>query len=162
MPNSICGGSQNGSLNLLIIQDSGYSFHYFNSGEGITIARNETYGYKDFVMPSEKTTIAISNSITELDMVLKTILKKLIKEKGISIAHLSRASKVPIQTLHGWLNGSEPKNLRQVKSVADYLQVDLDYLCFGIKPKQVQPQLEEFENEINAGIFEVVLRRVKK
>lgn len=54
------------------------------------------------------------------------------------------------------------QSLRQVKVVADYLNVDLDYLCFGIKPLQVANQLTEHKDEINAGIFEVVLRRVKK
>lgn len=95
-------------------------------------------------------------------MELKSILKRLIREKGISITHLSRSTKVPLQTLHGWLHGSEPKSLRQVKVVADYFEVDLDYLCFGIKPKSNKNQLEDFQDEINAGIFEVVLRRISK
>lgn len=95
-------------------------------------------------------------------MVLKSVLKSLIKSRGITIAHLSRATKVPLQTLHGWLNGSEPKSLRQVKSVADYLEVDLDYLCFGIRPTDQTNKMEMLKDEINAGIFEVVLRRVKK
>lgn len=95
-------------------------------------------------------------------MVLKSILKKLLKEKDLSVAHLSRATKVPLQTLHGWLHGNEPKNLRQVKAVADYLGVDLDYLCFGIHPPTDPKVINKFEDEINAGIFEVVLRRVKR
>jgi transcriptional regulator with XRE-family HTH domain len=93
---------------------------------------------------------------------LKIILRKIIREKGLTIAGLSRATKVPVQTLHGWLQGIEPKSIRQVKAVADYLGVDLDYLCFGIKPKSENIKIENFENEINAGVFEVVLRRVKK
>jgi len=113
-------------------------------------------------MSNEKQSIPVGIKASQLGMVLKSILKKLIKEKGISVAHLSRATKVPLQTLHGWLNGSEPKSLRQVKMVADYLEVDLDYLCFGIKPKATKPPLEDYQDEINAGIFEVVLRRVKK
>ncbi len=99
---------------------------------------------------------------SQFSMELKSVLKKLIKERGITIAHLSRATKVPLQTLHGWLHGSDPKNLRQVKAIADYLGVDLDYLCFGIKPKNQKMQIEDFQDEINAGIFEVVLRRVKR
>jgi len=93
-------------------------------------------------------------------MELKIILKKLIQEKGITITGLSRASKVPLQTLHGWLQGSEPKSLRQVKKVADYFDVDLDYLCFGIEQSRKEI-LNDFQDEINAGVFEVVLRRVK-
>ncbi len=95
-------------------------------------------------------------------MVLKSILKKSIKDRGITIAHLSRATGVPLQTLHGWLQGSEPKSLRQVKAIADYLEVDLDYLCFGVTPQQSVNHIEHFQDEINAGIFEVVLRRIKK
>ena len=94
-------------------------------------------------------------------MELKTILRRTIQEKGLTIAAVSRRSKVPIQTLHGWLQGSEPKSIRQLKAVADYLEVDLDYLCFGIKPDKSE-KLEAFKDEINAGIFEVVLRRIKK
>ncbi len=95
-------------------------------------------------------------------MELKGILRKLIREKGLTVASLARNSKVPVQTLHGWLHGVEPKSIRQLKAVADHLGVDLDYLCFGIKPKLERGKLEKFEDEINAGIFEVVLRRVKK
>lgn len=94
-------------------------------------------------------------------MELKSILKKSIKDKGITIAQLSRATKVPLQTLHGWLHGSEPKSIRQVKAVADYLGVNLDYLCFGITPEE-KNHLIEYGQEINAGVFEVVLRRIKK
>ena len=93
-------------------------------------------------------------------MELKTILKKLIIEKGITITALSKKTKIPLQTLHGWLHGSEPKNLRQVKKVADFFGVDLDYFCFGIEPKKIN--ITDYKDEINAGVFEVVLRRVKK
>lgn len=102
------------------------------------------------------------NHYTRLGMELKSVLKTLIKERGVSITHVARVTKVPLQTLHGWLQGSEPKNLRQVKAVADYFEVDLDYLCFGIKPKKLRPQLQDYEDEISTGIFEVILRRVKR
>jgi len=111
-------------------------------------------------MTNEKHYLAISDNARTKDMQLKTILKRLIKEKGLTITGLSRTTKVPLQTLHGWLQGSEPKSLRQVKAVADQLDVDLDYLCFGIESKN--ETFSTFKDEINAGIFEVVLRRVKK
>lgn len=113
-------------------------------------------------MSDRNKTPLVRNQYTELIMELKTVLKKLIKERGSPVTHVARVTKVPLQTLHGWLQGSEPKNLRQVKAVADYFEVDLDYLCFGIKPKNESNKIERFEDEINAGIFEVVLRRVKR
>lgn len=111
-------------------------------------------------MNDEKHYLETSEPTIKLDMVLKTILKRLIKERGMTITSLSRATKVPLQTLHGWLQGSEPKSLRQVKRVADHFDVDLDYLCFGIEEKEAG--FSDYQDEINAGIFEVVLRRVKK
>ena len=109
-------------------------------------------------MSNEKDYLAPPVTSRSSDMILKTILKKLISEKGITITALSRATKVPLQTLHGWLHGSEPKSLKQVKKVADHLGVDLDYLCFGVEPKK--SNFSDYHEEINAGIFEVVLRRV--
>jgi hypothetical protein len=92
-------------------------------------------------------------------MELKSVLKKLIRERGVTITHVSRSVKVPLQTIHGWLSGSEPKNLRQVKAVADYFEVDLDYLCFGIKPVEEKDPFAIYKTEIHAGIYEVVLRK---
>lgn len=96
-----------------------------------------------------------------VNVTIKTTLKRLITESGITVTHLSRATKIPTQTIHNWLSGAEPKSLTQLKKVADYFEVSLDYLCFGKEPKQ-RKVLNEYENEINAGIFEVVLRKVKR
>lgn len=93
-------------------------------------------------------------------MQLKSILRQLLKERGISISNLSKATKVPQQTLHNWLSGTEPRSLSQVKKVADFLEVTLDYVCFGIEQSSKQ-KIESYQDEINAGVFEVVLRRVK-
>lgn len=86
-------------------------------------------------------------------------LKMLLDKRGMSVSHLARMSDVPKQTISDWLTGRKPKSLMSLKRVADTLEVTVDYLCFGEdKPKTA---IEEFKNEINAGVFEVVLRRVK-
>ncbi|MBF0361946.1 MAG: helix-turn-helix transcriptional regulator [Oligoflexia bacterium] len=138
-------------------------------------------------MGNEKHYHPPSHSIRDdggMSIQLKIILKSLIKEHGISVAHLARTTKIPLQTIHGWLSGSEPKSFTQVKKVADYFEVSLDYLCFGAtttthvpSPPPVgrtsattttatksakQEPIEQYSEEINAGIFEVVLRRVKR
>ena len=94
-------------------------------------------------------------------MKLDLILKALLKEEGITIAQLSKKTKVPTQTIHNWLSGMEPRSLKQVRKIADYFEVSIDYLCFGIKTEKTKP-FENYSDEINAGIFEVVLRRIKK
>jgi transcriptional regulator with XRE-family HTH domain len=96
-------------------------------------------------------------------MKLPTILKKLLKEKDISISQLSRKTKVPVQTIHNWLVGQSPGSIIQLKAVADYLGVSLDYLCFAKdKSETKKTPIEELEDEINCGVFEVVLRKVRK
>lgn len=95
-------------------------------------------------------------------MELKSILKALLKEEGISISQLAKRTKVPVQTLHNWLSGVEPRSLKQVRKVSDYFEVSLDYLCFGVRRENQSDDIESYTEEINAGVFEVVLRRVKK
>ncbi|MBF0313368.1 MAG: helix-turn-helix transcriptional regulator [Oligoflexia bacterium] len=109
-----------------------------------------------------------------LSMELKRIFKQLIKENETSVAKVSKATKIPTQALHNWLTGVEPKSFTQVKRVADFFQVSLDYLCFGIQKesgsarsdfsarKDHAETIQKYNDEINAGIFEVVLRRVKR
>jgi transcriptional regulator with XRE-family HTH domain len=94
-------------------------------------------------------------------MELSKILKKLFQERGITITHVAKKTGIAQQTIHNWLSGTEPRSLTQVKKVADYFDVSVDYLCFGIRPN-IKPTFEEFNEEINAGVFEVVLRRIKK
>ncbi len=110
-----------------------------------------------------------SNQTENKQMNLKKNLRELIKAQGITVVHLSRATGVPLQTLHGWLSGTEPRGLIQLKTIADYFETSLDKLCFGptsqVQKKQVnksESTIKEYQDEINAGTFEVVLRRVKR
>lgn len=94
-------------------------------------------------------------------MELKRILKELCGQSGIPISAISKRTGVPQQTIHNWLTGIEPKNISQVKKVADFFKVSVDYLCFGTKTKKID-DITDFKEEINAGVFEVVLRRIRR
>lgn len=100
-------------------------------------------------------------------MYLKTNIRELVKFHGITVAHLARSTKIPLQTLHGWLSGTDPRNMKQLKKLADYFNYTIDEICFEQlntkeKKKSKADKLEEYADEINAGTFEVVLKRVKK
>lgn len=92
-------------------------------------------------------------------MILSQQLKHLLHTRDITVAQLSRATGVPAKTVYHWLHGQSPRNLVQVKKIADHFSVTLDYLLFG----QAMPAnpIEELKNDILAGVFEVVLRRVR-
>lgn len=98
-------------------------------------------------------------------MEIQSILKEMLKEADITVSQLSRATKVPSQTIHNWLAGMEPRSLKQVKKVSDYFGISIDQLCIKKaienNEKQISP-INNFEDEINAGVFEVVLRKVKR
>ena len=94
-------------------------------------------------------------------MVLKDILKELIQSKGMTISALAKSTKVSPQTIHNWLSGAEPRSIKQVKEVAEYFNVSLDYLCFG-ESETFNQTVETLQDEIRAGVFEVILRKTKK
>jgi transcriptional regulator with XRE-family HTH domain len=125
------------------------------------------YGDEDLTMGQSHFMPKNNFSTENMFMRLKDNLRDLIKSNGITVAHLSRATKTPLQTLHGWLSGVEPRGLKQVKIVAEYFGQSIDDLCFESpvskkKKESKKNKFEEFSDEINAGTFEVVLRRVKK
>lgn len=93
-------------------------------------------------------------------MKIKTVLKRLLFENDMTVAELSRQTGVPRQTVDNWLSGQDPRSFNQVKSVARHFGVSLDELCFDEKGDS--PTLNDFDNEIYAGEFEVILRRIKK
>jgi transcriptional regulator with XRE-family HTH domain len=94
--------------------------------------------------------------------ILAQNLKRLLKDRDLTTAQLSRATKVPAQTLNNWLAGLEPRSMGQVKTVSQFLGLGLDELAYGEKPKLEESKLKEYQDEIFAGVFEVVLRRKKE
>lgn len=111
-------------------------------------------------------TLHIKN-FTNNKMTLKDTLNDLLDQRGMNLSGLAKETGIAVQTLHNWLSGIEPKSLSQVKIVADYFGVSIDFLCFrGSRLKSTKTdhsnEIEDYSDEINAGLFEVVLRRVNK
>ncbi len=96
-----------------------------------------------------------------MDMKLGPTLTDLLKEKRISIKELATACNISAKTLYEWKSNRTPRNLNDVKKVAEVLGVSLHYLIFGENDKTTISPLEQHDDEIKAGVYEVVLRRVK-
>ena len=62
---------------------------------------------------------------------LKRQLARLIRERGLTGAELARRSGIPKQSISDWLAGVRPRNISQVKKIADTLGIGLTELCFG-------------------------------
>lgn len=99
-------------------------------------------------------------------MNLRSQLKFYLEHKDTSATELSRESGVSKQVVSLWLAGSKPRNLTQVKLVAEALGTTVDHLCFG---KGLEPEKEKaveldalLGSQWVAGIFEVKFRRIKQ
>jgi transcriptional regulator with XRE-family HTH domain len=68
---------------------------------------------------------------------IKIILKKLLQGHDITAAQLARATKIPPQAINNWLSDQEPRNLNQIKVVADYFDIAVDFLIYGKEEKIV-------------------------
>ncbi len=99
-------------------------------------------------------------------MTLKKQLKFYLERNDIVAAQLARKANVPKQSLSGWLAGSNPRDVKQVKRVADALGISLDNLLFGdgqdgdvVKGGDLSALLGD---EWLSGTFEMKIRRIKK
>ena len=90
-------------------------------------------------------------------MILASQLKYILRQKGITVLALSKATEVPVKTLYSWLQSQSPRNLNHLKKVAEHLNVSLDYLLFN--EEKTQTPFEDLKDEINAGTYEVILRK---
>lgn len=88
-------------------------------------------------------------------MQLSRRLRQLINHQDLTVAELSKRSGVPVNTLQNWLAGQVPRNMTQVKQVADYFHVTLDYLAFGEEMRLDKESLPEL---LMSGKYEIVLR----
>ncbi len=99
-------------------------------------------------------------------MTLKKQLRQYLELREMNASQLAKKASVPKQSLSGWLGGSNPRDIRQVKRVADVLGVSIDNLMFGSGiDKELEKSIELdalLGDEWISGLFEVRFRRVKR
>lgn len=91
-------------------------------------------------------------------MKLKDNLKKLLKDNNLNVLKLSKISGVPKSTLSDWLAGNSPKNIKQVKLVAEYFNVSVDQLVFSEKP--TSHSYNEIQDLVHFGKYDVFLKKI--
>jgi transcriptional regulator with XRE-family HTH domain len=97
------------------------------------------------------------------EMNLKAQLRLLLDLRGMTPAELARKSGVSKQVISLWQSGAKPKNVEQVKAVADALSVSVDSLLFGNgDERENRVGLDAFlGDEWISGAFEIKIRRIK-
>lgn len=103
-------------------------------------------------------------------MNLKKQLKAYLQATNMSASELSRITGVPKQSISDWLAGSNPRDVRLVKKVADVFRVSLDHLYFGDGVEEagegealfIVKSDDSQTDEWISGIFEGRIRRIRK
>lgn len=69
---------------------------------------------------------------------LQQVLKREMKNRGISINKLSKSCRIPVSVLHGWIQGALPsaKNLHHIQSLSEYLGLSFEMLLFNREPSR--------------------------
>lgn len=86
-------------------------------------------------------------------------LQKLLRNRNLKVSELARATQVPAQTLNNWLSNQKPRSMEQVYQVARYFEISIEELCFGRPPVRQNPIDFYLQDEVYAGMFEVVLKK---
>lgn len=98
-------------------------------------------------------------------MNLRNQIKSFLNDSGMSASELARRAGIPNGTLADWLSGRKPRNLDQVKKLAEYLNMTIDHLVYGNGNgnERVQKNLsieDLIRDEWVSGVFEVKMRRL--
>lgn len=94
-------------------------------------------------------------------MNLKTNLRKLLNDSGLNAVKLSKLTGVPKSTLSDWLAGNSPKNISQIKCVADHFKISIDQLVYNLSQKSESKTLHTDLELIKFGKFDVYLKKIE-
>ena len=94
------------------------------------------------------------------NLVFSHILEELMKEREITYKKLSLETGIPKTTLFTWSTGSIPRNLHDLRKVADFFDVEIHYLLFGESdPKAIRPKKQVVRASFEIPLSEINLSR---
>lgn len=94
-----------------------------------------------------------------MELQLSSVLRRLMKEKKISLRKLSKETGIKPSTLSGWANGVSPRDLTEVLICARHFNMSLEQFLFNTAPDAAN--LENFLTEdVFNGFLKVKIERV--
>lgn len=91
------------------------------------------------------------------ELKLRKVLRVLLNDRRLTMASLAKKTGVSRSTLNDWTQGSSPRSLSDLRAVARYLEVPLEYLLFGDgSPDRSNSTL------ILDGVFKLRLERIQE
>ena len=102
-------------------------------------------------------------ALSEVKMIFKEQLKKLMKGQNLTIRQLSEQTGVPEGTIKTYLRGAHPRNITDVRKIAKLFNVSLEHIFFGEEDAASPKTLEEIPlEEIYDGWVKIRLERAVK
>jgi transcriptional regulator with XRE-family HTH domain len=93
-------------------------------------------------------------------IIISSVLPDLLKRQGLTAKKLAQLSGVPPSTVATWLiRGSRPRNIEDVASAADVLEVSLQHLLFGEADQPMDLEAVPAETVLK-GIYRLHLERL--
>lgn len=80
-------------------------------------------------------------------------LKKIMAEKKLTVTNTAKEVRMNKSTLHGYCNGVVPRNLLQLRNLAEFLDISFAELIFG---KCQEPISHSTENKIEGQYLVVI------
>jgi transcriptional regulator with XRE-family HTH domain len=95
-------------------------------------------------------------------------LKLYLDKRRMTAAHLSRLTGIARQVLCDWMAGAKPRDIAQVKKIADVFGTSVDHLCFGEGVAEGEVEIVASEGgrlgggEWSKGVFEIHFRQLPR
>lgn len=101
-----------------------------------------------------------------MEIVLGEIIRRELKARGgESVNELSRRVKIPLSTIHGWVTGAtlpNARNLHMVKKLADYFEISLSEMLFGVKEEHGGAVLFSSQFQDSERKYRLVVERLPR
>ncbi len=91
---------------------------------------------------------------------LRHQLKAHLQSRRLSARQLALQAGVPYTTIANWLEGRMPRNVDQLKRVANFFGISVDVLCYGIAAQEKMMPLVIPLQEGFSGLFELRLQKI--
>lgn len=91
-------------------------------------------------------------------------LRRILDDRKLTVAQISRLSGVPAKTIYHWLSGQQPHKIDHLFRICDALNISIEELYGRQKrhPPKIPIAKDQLIQELHAGVYEVVLRPLKK
>ena len=119
--------------------------------------------FKSYLLTTDRISVRESRCKDEkvyMSTQIGKVFSQIVKERRYTLKEISKATGVPATTLAEWQANRTPKNPVQVKAVANFLEVSLHYLLFGVEDNQ-EPIAKIMKEDFFSGTFEINIKRIK-